>query len=115
MNTKKIYWSIGEAAKVVGVEQNVLRYWESEFSALSPAKNRGNNRVYNKKDIEIAQKIKYLLYEEGYTIKGAVKKMKKVKSIPLESYKKMKNLILDKEFCADLEKFCDILEKIRRP
>jgi len=111
MESKKIYWSISEVSKILNVEQNVLRYWETEFSILSPSKNRGNSRTYTKKDIEIAQKIKYLLYEEGFTIKGAIKKMKKLKSIPLESYKKMVDLTLDKEFCADVVKFCNIIKE----
>ena len=111
MESKKIYWSISEVSKILDVEQNTLRYWETEFSILSPSKSRGNSRAYTKKDIEIAQKIKFLLYEEGFTTKGAVKKMKKLKSIPLETYKKVKDLVLDKSFCADFAKFCDILKK----
>ena len=112
MESKKIFWSISEVAEILGVEQNVLRYWETEFSILSPSKSRGNARTYTKKDIEIAQKIKFLLYEECLTTKGAIKKMKKLKSIPLESYKKMLDLTMDKEFCADIVKLCNIIKEI---
>ena len=112
MDGKKIYWSISEVAEILSVEPSILRFWEKEFSVLSPAKNRGGNRTYQKKDIEIAQKIKYLLYEECLTAKGAIKKMKKLKSIPLENYIKLQNLIFDKEFLLDFEKFCEDLAKM---
>lgn len=111
MENKKLYYSISEASDFLGLQANTLRYWETEFSVLAPAKNRGGNRVYNKKDIEIAEKIKYLLYEEEFTIKGAVKMMKKLKSIPLDTYKKTRNLMLDKNFLADFEKLCVLLKK----
>jgi len=109
MDDKKIYWSISEVSEILDVEQSILRFWEKEFSILSPAKNRSGNRSYQKKDIEIARKIKYLLYEEGFTIKGAVKRMEKLKSVPLVYYIKMQKLILDKEFSQDFEKLCENL------
>jgi len=109
MYDKKIYWSISEVSELLEIEPSILRFWEKEFSILSPAKNRSGNRSYQKKDIEIAQKIKYLLYEEGFTAKGAVKRMKKLKSIPLEYYIKTQKLILDKEFSQDFEKLCENL------
>jgi len=109
---KRLYFNISEAAEILGLQANTLRYWEKEFSVLSPAKNRGNNRVYSKKDIEIAEKIKYLLYDERFTIEGAVKVMKKLKGIPLETYKKTKKMMLDKCFLADFEKLCEILKAI---
>ena len=112
INSKKIYWTISEVSDILGVPQNTLRYWETEFKVLSPMKSRGNNRTYTQKDIDIAEKIKYLLYEEHLKIEGAVIKMKKLKSIPLESYKNVKNLALDKEFCADFTKFCGMLKEI---
>jgi DNA-binding transcriptional MerR regulator len=112
MENKKLFYSISEASTFLDLPANTLRYWETEFSVLAPAKNRGNNRVYSKKDIEIAEKIKFLLHEERFTIEGAVKVMKKLKSIPLETYKRTRNLILDKNFLADFEKLCEVLKKI---
>lgn len=71
----KVYYSITEIAELTKVKPHVLRYWESEFPALSPRKNRAGNRVYQGKDIKLIFLIKHLLYEEGYTIAGAKKKL----------------------------------------
>ena len=71
----KVYYSITEIADLTKVKPHVLRYWESEFPALSPKKNRAGNRIYQGKDIKLIFLIKHLLYEEGYTIHGAKKKL----------------------------------------
>lgn len=71
----KLYYSISEVCGMTGLEQHVLRYWESEFPQLRPKKNRSGNRAYRAKEIKIIRYIKYLLYEEMYTIPGAKKKM----------------------------------------
>ncbi len=71
----KLYYSISEVCSMTGLEQHVLRYWESEFPQLRPKKNRSGNRAYRAKEIKIIRYIKYLLYEEMYTIPGAKKKM----------------------------------------
>ncbi len=71
----KLYYKIGEVCEIVGVEPYVLRYWETEFSALSPPKNRSGQRTYRPKDIEILLRIKKLLYEDGFTIAGARKQL----------------------------------------
>jgi DNA-binding transcriptional MerR regulator len=71
----KLYYSISEVCAMTGLEQHVLRYWESEFPQLRPKKNRSGNRAYRAKEIKIIRYIKYLLYEEMYTIPGAKKKM----------------------------------------
>ena len=71
----KLYYSISEVCVMTGLEQHVLRYWESEFPQLHPKKNRAGNRAYRAKEIKIIRYIKYLLYEEKYTIPGAKKKM----------------------------------------
>ena len=68
---KKLYYSISEVSEITKLKAYVLRYWETEFSQLSPPKNRAGNRTYRKKDIEIILKIKDLLYEKKYTIDGA--------------------------------------------
>ena len=80
-NSHKTYYSIREVCTETGLEPHVLRYWESEFSVLRPKKNRAGNRAYRTKDIEIILSIKYLLYEELYTIPGAKKKLTSMKSI----------------------------------
>lgn len=72
---EKIYFKIGEVCELVGVQAHVLRYWETEFTQLSPQKNRSGQRSYRRKDVEVALRIKELLYDEMYTIAGARKKL----------------------------------------
>ena len=71
----KLFFKIGEVCDLVGVQAHVLRYWETEFPMLSPQKNASGQRSYRKKDVEIALKIKQLLYKEMFTIAGARKKL----------------------------------------
>ena len=68
---KKLYYSIGEVSKMVGLKSYVLRYWETEFKQLSPPKNRAGNRTYRQKDIDLILKIKDLLHGKKFTIEGA--------------------------------------------
>ena len=68
---KKLYYSIGEVSKMVGLKSYVLRYWETEFKQLAPPKNRAGNRTYRQKDIDLIINIKELLYNKKYTIEGA--------------------------------------------
>ena len=68
---KKLYYSIGEVSKIVGLKSYVLRYWETEFKQLSPPKNRAGNRTYRQKDIDLILQIKDLLHGEKFTIEGA--------------------------------------------
>ena len=75
MATKKLYFKIGEACKKVDIQPYVLRYWETEFTALSPDKSKSGQRVYTTKDLQVIGRIKELLYEEGFTIAGAKKKL----------------------------------------
>jgi len=72
---EKLFFKIGEVAELLGEEQHVLRYWESEFSMLAPQKNRAGQRTYRRKDVEMALHIKELLRNEGFTIEGARKKL----------------------------------------
>jgi len=108
----KLFFKIGEVAKLAEVEQHVLRYWEDEFDTLQPKKNKSGQRFYEKKDVELVLKIKKLLYLERYTIAGAKKKMK-------ENRKKNSQLSLGfdresfldqkKEIVSDLEAILDLL------
>jgi DNA-binding transcriptional MerR regulator len=72
---EKLFFKIGEVCELAGVQAHVLRYWESEFAMLAPQKNRAGQRVYRKRDVEIALRIKELLYEDQYTIAGAKKRL----------------------------------------
>ena len=72
---EKLFFKIGEVCDLAGVQAHVLRYWESEFPMLAPQKNRAGQRVYRKRDVEMALRIKELLYEDQYTIAGAKKRL----------------------------------------
>lgn len=71
----KHYFKIGEVAELAGVEPYVIRYWESEFRSLRPQKSRSNQRLFRRKDVERILEIRRLLYEEGYKIEGARRRL----------------------------------------
>jgi len=73
---EKLFYQIGEVADLLGVKTHILRHWETEFPALSPRKSSTGIRLYTKKDIATASKIKSLLYEQGFTIPGARRALK---------------------------------------
>ncbi len=75
----KLYYSISEVARIVGLKAHVLRYWETEFSTLRPKKTRTGSRRYRKPDIEEILAIKELLYDEGFKIAGAKKMRRQAK------------------------------------
>ena len=97
---KKLYYSISEVSEVTGLKQYVLRYWETEFSQLKPEKNRAGNRIYRSHDIDTIMKIKSLLYDRKFTIKGAQQHLK----IP----SKKQNQIVDKMKIVKLSNSIDI-------
>lgn len=74
----KIYFKIGEVARLTGVKPYVLRYWETEFKAIQPVKSRSRQRLYRKRDVELILKIKELLYEQRFTIEGARKRVREL-------------------------------------
>ena len=71
----KRYFTIGEVSGLCGVKPHVLRYWEEEFPSLEPLKRRGNRRYYQRRDIVLIRQIRSLLYEHGFTIRGARQKL----------------------------------------
>lgn len=72
---KKHYYKIGEVCSLTDTQPYVLRFWESEFPQLAPNKSRTGQRIYRSRDVQLILEIKKLLYEEGYTIAGARKKL----------------------------------------
>jgi DNA-binding transcriptional MerR regulator len=82
---KKEYYAISEVCEITQLRPHVLRYWESQFPVLSPPKNRAGNRNYRKKEIQLIQLIKYLLYVEKYTIEGARQKLNRLRREPEEN------------------------------
>lgn len=108
----KIYYRIGEVSRITGVKPYVLRYWESEFRWMAPAKSRSKQRLYRKRDIEVIQFIKRLLYEERYTIAGARKKLRELGvGRALES--PQLDLALEDDPHARLRRIRDELQAIR--
>ena len=75
----KLYYKIGEVSQITKVEPYVLRYWESEFNIVAPARTNSKQRLYRRKDLDLILAIKKLLYDEKYTIAGAKKKLQKTK------------------------------------
>ncbi|MCP3890974.1 MAG: MerR family transcriptional regulator [Desulfobulbaceae bacterium] len=71
----KLYFKIGEVAKMADVPTHVLRYWESEFPAIKPKRANSKQRLYRRQDVELILKIKVLLHEQGFTIAGAKKRI----------------------------------------
>jgi DNA-binding transcriptional MerR regulator len=69
----KLFFRIGEVSDLVGVEPYVLRYWESEFAALTPKKSSSGQRMFRRRDVELLLRIKHLLYDQKFTIEGARK------------------------------------------
>ena len=72
---EKLYYRIGEVEEIAGVPAYVLRYWESEFKLLRPKKNPAGQRLYRRRDLELVQRIKTLLYDERLTLEGARKRL----------------------------------------
>lgn len=72
----KLYFKIGEVSELIGVKPHVLRYWESEFTPVRPGKSRTQQRLYQRKDIELLMRVKDLLYRQGFTIAGAKKQLR---------------------------------------
>lgn len=77
---RKEYYSIGEVCEIADLKPHVLRYWETQFSALRPTKNRAGNRVYRPKQIQLVQLLRHLLYTERYTIEGARQKVDRLRA-----------------------------------
>lgn len=72
----RLYFKIGEVAKIVGVKPYVLRYWETEFPMIRPGKTRSKHRLYRRRDVKTLLEIKRLLHTERFTIEGAKRRLK---------------------------------------
>ena len=99
--SKKLYYSIGETAKIFNVNVSLIRYWEKEFTILKPKKNKKGNRLFTQKDIDHLHVIYSLVKERGYTLEGAQKKIRENKkdlNIDIEiinNLKKIKNFLIN--------------------
>ena len=89
---EKIYYSVGEVSEMFGLNPSHIRYWEQQFEALKPFKNKKGNRLFTKDDIETIRLINHLVKERGLTIKGARKKLKDNREDTLNNYEIVKRL-----------------------
>jgi DNA-binding transcriptional MerR regulator len=103
----KLYFKIGEVAKIVGVEPYVLRYWETEFPMIRPGKTGSKHRLYRRRDIETLLEIKRLLHQERYTIEGAKKRLKSPTSQPARELREQMPLPLGER------KYRDVLIRVK--
>ena len=74
----KLYYRIGEVETITEIPAYVLRYWESEFKIIRPEKTRTNQRMYRRRDVEAVLQIKQLLYDQGYRIDGAKRRLREL-------------------------------------
>jgi DNA-binding transcriptional MerR regulator len=95
--TQKLYYSIGEVSELLKVKPHVLRYWESQFPVLKPKKNRAGNRTYRVREIKLILAIQSLLYERGFTIAGARKKLREFNNDPTTSTEQLSIPFADPE------------------
>ena len=93
----KLYYSIGEVAKMFDVNESLLRYWEKEFPIISPKKAGGNVRQYRKEDIENIRLVYHLVKEKGMTLPGARQRLKDNKEATVRNYEIMNRLKAIKE------------------
>jgi len=117
LGIKKLYYSISEVSKITDLEQYVLRYWESEFEQLKPAKNRAGNRIYTNRDIKLILYIKKLLRDERYTIEGAKQVLKNYtpdtdtgEQLELIDEPKLRMKIKDEQLRADVVEVREFLQ-----
>ena len=90
------YFTISKTAEIIGVQSHVLRFWEKKFSSINPKKSLSGRRFYSSNDIETLLKIKKLLYEDGFTIKGAVSIIDKSNKENVENVNDPKSMKLHK-------------------
>jgi DNA-binding transcriptional MerR regulator len=119
LGIKKLYYSISEVAKITDLEQYVLRYWESEFEQLKPAKNRAGNRIYTNREIKLILYIKKLLRDERYTIEGAKQVLKTYtpevdtgEQLELIDAPKSRTKIKDEQLRADMSETKEFLQEL---
>ena len=101
----KRYFTIGEVSELCAVKPHVLRYWEQEFSQLSPIKRRGNRRYYQREDVVLIRQIRSLLYEDGFTIGGAKQRL-----VEESNAKHYDQHVLIQQLREELEEVLEILK-----
>ena len=107
----RLYYRIGEVSRITGLKPHVLRYWESEFKVIKPHKGGSLQRLYRRKDLDLILKIKRLLYEEGFTIAGAKKKIRDLER--LENKQLKLKLVEKKSNGKDHELLASVKEELK--
>ena len=102
VKVEKLYYSIGEVAKMFNVNTSLIRFWEKEFDIIKPKKNKKGNRLFTQKDIDNFHIIYHLVKENGMTLKGAKKKMKENKEDTEHNFEIIRSLEQIKEMLTDL-------------
>ena len=102
IKVEKLYYSIGEVAKMFDVNTSLIRFWEKEFDIIKPKKNKKGNRLFTKRDIDNFHIIYHLVKEKGMTLKGAKKKMKENKEDTEHNFEIVRSLEQIKEMLTDL-------------
>jgi DNA-binding transcriptional MerR regulator len=99
----KLYYAIGEVAKMFDVNTSLIRYWEKEFSIIKPKKNRKGNRLFTQKDIENFHLIFHLVKERGLTLQGAKQKLKDNKDDVDNNFEVVKRLSSIKKMLTEIK------------
>lgn len=99
---EKVIFTIGEVAEMIGEKTSLIRYWENEFDALKPQKNKKGNRLFTKDDIETVKLIHHLVKVRGLTLKGAKQKLKDNREETIQNYEIIKRLQDIKKQLVDL-------------
>ncbi len=89
---EKLYYTIGEVAKMFDVNTSLIRFWEKEFDIIKPHKNKKGNRLFTPQDVDNFHLIYHLVKEKGMTLKGAEKKLKENKEDTIENFEVIKRL-----------------------
>ena len=101
---EKLYYSIGEVAKILNVNVSLIRFWEKEFEILKPKKNKKGNRMFTVKDYDNLKIIYHLVKERGFTLEGAKKKLKENKEDTTDNFEIISRLKEIRSFLVELKK-----------
>jgi DNA-binding transcriptional MerR regulator len=111
------FFSIGEVCALTDLRPHVLRYWESQFRFLNPAKNRSGNRVYKSREVELIMLVKHLLYVEKYTIEGARQRIEQYRrggELKTQASRAASRTTL-RELADDLDRIVSMLDGMSEP
>jgi DNA-binding transcriptional MerR regulator len=107
------FFAIGDVCQMTDLKPHVLRYWESQFRFLNPAKNRSGNRVYQRREIELIMLVKHLLYTEKYTIEGArqrIDQFRRTGQLKVEARGALQHETI-RNLRAELQAILDVLDR----